>query len=49
VVSMGETQDTLKVTQLQAVVNDYTGPEFVQDAAMLPLAKAATGLGGGRG
>jgi hypothetical protein len=46
---MREMQGTLKVTQLEAVVNNYIGPETVRDAAMLPLAKAAAGLGGGRG
>jgi len=36
--SMEELQDTMEVTQLEAVINDYISREFVQDATLLPLA-----------
>jgi len=38
--SMEELQDTMEVTQLEAVINDYISREFVQDATLLPLANA---------
>ena len=37
---MEEPQDTMEVTQLEAVINDYISREFVQDPALLPLANA---------
>ena len=55
-----KTQDTLEVTQLEAVINGCVSPELLQEAAVLPLANAAPllleagvsrslRLGGGRG
>jgi acyl carrier protein len=38
--SMREPQDTLEVTQLEAVINDYINRELAQDAALLSLANA---------
>jgi acyl carrier protein len=38
--SMEELQETMEVTQLEAVINDYISREFVQDATLLPLANA---------
>jgi hypothetical protein len=40
VTSTGETQGTLEVSHLEAVINDYIGRELVRDAALLPSANA---------
>jgi hypothetical protein len=55
----GRLQDTLEVTQLEAVINGCVSPELFREASLLPLANATplleTGvleslsLGGGRG
>jgi acyl carrier protein len=39
---MREPHDTLEVTQVEAVINDYISRELVQDAALLPLANATS-------
>jgi hypothetical protein len=41
VVSTRETQTTLEVTQLEAIINDYISRELIQDAALLPFGNAA--------
>jgi acyl carrier protein len=35
--SMTEPHDTLEVTQLEAVINDYISQELAQDSTLLPL------------
>jgi acyl carrier protein len=39
-VSRRESQDTLEVTQLETIINDYISRELVRDASLLPLANA---------
>lgn len=57
---MGNMQDTLAITRLEAVIKGCVSPEILQEAALLPLANAtplhlepgileSLTLGGGRG